>query len=244
MKIHIDDGFRFGIGVFETILLLENQPIFLEEHLKRLKKSASHFQLEGSMDQDQIFDFLKGENVPGKSVLKITITSENLLLERKEYSYGEEDFIKGFSLIESSVLRNESSPFTYHKTLNYGDNIIEKRKAVSADYNEPYFANTKGNIAEGATTNLFFIKGNNIVTPPVSSGLLNGILREWVVENYKVIESEICKKDYNQFDEIFLTNSLLGIMPVRSINNYELPSMRKSFSLHKEYENFIKNKIR
>ncbi len=242
MKINIDEGYRFGIGVFETILLLDNNPVFLEEHLDRLKRSMVHFEIEQDIHREQVFQFLKEEELSRKSVLKITVSSENVLLERKEYPYFEEDFLKGFSLIESNILRNETSPFTYHKTLNYGDNITEKRKALSAGYNEPYFVNTQGNFSEGATTNLFFIKGDTIYTPSVSSGLLNGILREWVIRHFKTVETEICKEGYHQYDEIFLTNSLLGIMPVRSINGDILPSMKKSFALHKQYEDFIKNR--
>ena len=239
MKLNIDDGFRFGLGLFETILVLDNKAVLLKEHLHRLQESMSYFKIQKHIDEDAFLEFLEKDQKEGKSVLKATVTTENFLLERKDYLYKKEDYQEGFSLKKSFILRNETSPFTYHKTLNYGDNILEKRKAALSNFNEPYFINTKGFFTEGATTNLFFMRDNKIFTPPADSGLLKGILRDWVIDNYSVDEKHISQYDYHKYDEIFLTNSLLGIMPVKSIDGHTLSSMEKSFSLHQEYESFL-----
>lgn len=70
--------------------------------------------------------------------------------------------------------RNETSPLVYHKTLNYGDCILEKRAAAAAGINEKVFVNTKGQISEGTVSNIFFVRKNMIYTPQLSCGLLPG----------------------------------------------------------------------
>ena len=71
-----------------------------------------------------------------------------------------------------------------------------------------------GFLTEGATTNLFLVKQGEIITPGLKNGLLNGTVREWVMEHYPVAERDVSWEDALLCDEIFLTNALLGVMPV------------------------------
>ncbi len=128
---------------------------------------------------------------------------------------------KGFALDYSKILRNETSPFTYMKTLNYADNILEKRLAKQRGYDEPIFLNTKGELSEGATTNLFFVSGKKLFTPALSCGLLDGILRQYLLKNYQVEECIIKPEQVSDFDEMFVTNSLLGIMPICRLGEHK-----------------------
>ena len=91
-------------------------------------------------------------------MLKIVASEENILFLTRENHYGPADYEKGFHLAYTKVRRNETSPLTYRKSLNYGDCILEKRAVRGSDIQEPVFLNTRGEIAEGATSNLFFVK--------------------------------------------------------------------------------------
>lgn len=71
----------------------------------------------------------------------------------------------------------------------------------------------------GATTNIFFVSKDKIVTPPVSSGLLNGVLRQHIMKIANVEERIIRPENIGEFTEIFITNSLLGVMPVKDLEN-------------------------
>lgn len=71
-----------------------------------------------------------------------------------------------------------------------------------------------GFLTEGATTNLFLVKQGEIITPGLKNGLLNGTVREWVMEHYPVAERDVTWEEALLSDEIFLTNALLGVMPV------------------------------
>ena len=92
-------------------------------------------------------------------------------------------------------------------------------------YNDVLFLNEKGFICETSCANIFFIKNDKIFTPFSQNGLLNGIIRKWIIENYNVLEKNIKLSEINDFDEVFVSNSLVGIMPVNSINNIKAPHL-------------------
>ena len=98
----------------------------------------------------------------------------------------------------SSVRRNETSPLTAYKTLNYGDCILENRQAHGLGMNERIFLNTKGQISEGTVSNIFFVRSGKLYTPDLSCGLLPGILPvnqlgEWKSESREVT-NQLLKK--------------------------------------------------
>ena len=237
MLIELDEGYSFGLGLFETILLYKGKPIFLDEHLARINKSIVDLGWNiKKLEKDEAFQYLdNNKNGFEYEVLKIVLSEKNRLFLKREYIYTEKDYQRAFSLNISEVRRNESSIFTFHKTLNYGDNILEKRNSKKMGYDEPIFLNSKNQVTEGATSNVFVVVGDKIYTPKLSCGLLNGIVRQYIVSNYDVIESEIDLEFLNNADEIFLTNSLFGIMPVNNLEKKVLKSQEISKEILNKY---------
>ncbi len=238
-----DEGYYFGLGAFETIAVEEGRPIFLEKHLLRLKKAADFLNIP--MDEKAMYDRIQAhlttrEMQMGRKVIKVILSDKNLTVTARENIYTDEQYNKGFLTDFSAVTRNETSPFTYHKTLNYGDCIREKRLAKQRGIDEPIFLNTKGMIAEGACTNVFFVRNGQLYTPEKRCGLLPGVLRSHISDNYDVIKEKIYPADIVRFDEMFVTNSLLGIMPVVSLGNYHFPSRETGDRLLNEYWQFCK----
>ena len=242
MLIELDEGYSFGLGLFETILLYKGKPVFLDGHLARINKSIVDLGLNiDKLERDEVFQYLNNKNILEYEVLKIVLSEKNRLFLKREYTYTEKDYQKGFSLNISKVRRNESSIFTFHKTLNYGDNILEKRKSKKLGYDEPIFLNSKNQITEGATSNIFVVVEDKIYTPKLSCGLLNGIVRQYIVSNYDVIESEIDLEFLNNADEIFLTNSLFGIMPVNNLEKKVFKSQEISKNILQNYKKYLGN---
>lgn len=243
MLIELDEGYSFGLGLFETILLYKGKPVFLDEHLARINKSITNLELKiEKLEKDEVFQYLnKNKNIPEYEVLKIVLSEKNRLFLKREYTYTEKDYQRAFSLNISEVRRNENSIFTFHKTLNYGDNILEKRKSKKLGYDEPIFLNSKNQITEGAISNIFIVVGDKIYTPKLSCGLLNGIVRQYIVSNYDVIESEIDLEFLNNADEIFLTNSLFGIMPVNNLEKKVFKSQEISKNILQNYKKYLGN---
>ena len=172
------------------------------------------------------------------------LSEKNVLFQIRENHYTPEMYEQGFTMAFSKVRRNETSPLVYHKTMNYGDCILEKRAVRGSDIQEPVFLNTRGEIAEGATSNLFFVKDGTLHTPEISSGLLPGILRRWVLETGKkeglpVVERRIRPEEVKTFEECFVTNSLLGIMPVSALEDVKFQNRNITEGWMERYEKAV-----
>ena len=229
--IKLDNGLFFGKGLFETILVKE-KPVFLKEHIKRINNSCKVLDIERNIDYREVLNFIEENNIRNKA-FKITLTDENTIYSTRGIPYTKEDYEKGFSLCLSKVLRNSTSKLTFVKSTCYIENIMEKALAKDLGYDETIFLNEKGFLAEGATSNIFFIKDNKILTPKVDVGLLNGIVRKWVIHNFRVEEGEYTLDDLMSSKGIFITNSLLGIMKVCEFQG-------KKFNNHDKIEEVIK----
>lgn len=242
MDIRLDEGYWFGLGVFETIAVENGRAVLLEEHLKRLKKGMSFFSLKNVVSRQLILNYLH-KNPMEHGALKIAVSQENIILEHRQNLYQEEDYKRGFRVRFSQVMRNESSPFTYFKTFNYGDSILEKRTALSSGYDECIFCNSRGEICEGATSNIFFVKGGKIYSPKLECGLLQGVIRDYIYQNEKVTDTVILKNEVDKFDECFVTNSLMGIMPVVEFEGHKFLSKDIGYLLMHKYRLYINNYI-
>lgn len=216
MRIEFDEGFAFGLGVFETIKIVEGQAFFLEKHLRRLQKGMDFFSFSHKISEKEIQQYVVG--VEEKNfALKVMVSEKNFLFLKREDPYHNQKKEKGMKVLLSSVLRNSTSPMIYYKTLQYGDNILEKRKAKVEGYDEVIFLNERGFVTEGAVSNLFFLKGEKLYTPPIKDGLLAGTMREYLLEQYPVEEISISEKDLENFDACFLCNALMGVLWIESI---------------------------
>lgn len=270
MKITLDEGFQFGLGAFETIAVEAGKPIFLDKHLKRLERAAEFLHLgtlsDRGITEKQILRYLEEqaqlpesrENLANMTqlpesrenfsdithcALKIMLSKENVVFSMRANPYTPERYEKGFVLDISPVKRNETSSLVYHKTMNYGDCILEKRNAAAAGVDERLFLNTKDQICEGTVSNIFFVKQGKLYTPDTRCGLLPGILREYICETQHVEEAIIYPKDLKEYEECFVTNSLMGIMPVRQIEETLFTEEKVTQTLLAKYQKLIANDV-
>lgn len=239
-EVILDEGFMFALGAFETILINNGRAVFLRGHLERLNQALKILGINKNITELDVSEYILQKKIENKA-LKIMVSEKNVLFTSRDINYKEEDYRRGMRIGISDILRNETSPITYIKSLNYADNILEKRKAKERGYDEPIFLNTKGEIAEGATSNIFFVKDNTIYTPQLKCGMLNGIVRRYIIKTYNAIETVIYPNMVKDFDEIFITNSLLGIMPIVKLEEVELSIGKITCQIRKEYEDAIKS---
>ena len=208
--------------------------IFLDRHLRRLDR-ALHFLKIGTLDErgiteKQVIDYVKQQKLTD-GACKLTVSKENVVFQQRQNPYTDDIRRTGFVMDFSSVRRNETSPLTAYKTLNYGDCILENRQAHGLGMNERIFLNTKGQISEGCTTNIFFIQDDKLVTPPVSSGMLPGVMRRYVIKEagrrgVLLEEKELYPEDISKFNGCFVTNSLLGMMPAASFGEQKFDTAK------------------
>lgn len=218
----LDSGFYFGLGVFETILVLD-KPIFLEQHINRLNNGLGKLGINKTIKASYIADCIE-KNELYHCVLKVVVTEENIVVTTRQSNYKNEDYRRGFKLKVSDLRRNQYSHTVYLKSLNYSDNIIEMKRAKVEGFDEVLFLNTQDQLAEGSVSNIFFVKDSKIFTPKLQCGILDGIVRDWVIENFPVQEGYFTLEDILVADEVFITNSVVGIMKVISINDKKFNS--------------------
>lgn len=235
-KALIDSGTFFGRGVFETILI-KNKPHFLKEHIERLNDGITKLSLGDHINPDVILEKINEYKLDNLA-LKIVVTEKNIIFSTREVKYKAENYESGFKVKISNNIRNSKSSLTYVKSINYLDNLLEYENANLEGYNEAIFLNENNRLAEGCTTNIFIVKDNNIYTPSEKCGLLSGIIRRYVIDNFNVYEKEISKEELLNADEVFLTNSLVGIIKVSEIEGYKFKS-RITENIRKTYEEHI-----
>ena len=235
-EIILDEGYMFGIGVFETIAVEEERPILLELHIERLKRGLKQLGIEGKfIGSCTIEEYIK-ENQIKTGVVKVMVSKENIVFSHRDNVYTEKDYDHGFSATISNIIRNETSRLTYIKSFHYGDNLLEKRRAKERGYDEPIFLNTKGQICEGSCTNLFFVKEGRIYTPKIECGLLEGTMRKYLCNKFPIIETTILPQQIGEFEEAFFTNALIGVMPICNIDDIYFKKRKKTLQLQKEYQ--------
>lgn len=247
MKIELDQGYQFGLGAFETIALEHGHPVFLERHLNRMEKAAEFLKL-GSLESrgitcEEVLDYLVNiaEEEKQHGALKIMLSEKNVVFQVRGNHYREEQYRQGFVMDFSEIRRNETSPLVGYKTMNYGDCILEKRAAAEAGMDERIFLNTCEEISEGTVSNIFFVRGGKLETPAMGCGLLPGIIREYLCETEEAEETVIYQEMLNHYEECFVTNSLMGIMPVKQLGDRTFTQFGRTLDLREKYLKLIQN---
>ena len=232
--INLDSGYFFSTGIFETILV-KDTPIFLSEHIERLNKSIKLLNINQTIDKLDVLNFILENNIKN-CVLKIVVSEKNIIATTRKIIYNDKDYNTGFKLKLSSVIRNSTSLLTYIKSTSYSENIIERSKAKELGYDEVLFLNEAGFISECSMSNIFWVKKDIIYTPDIKSGLLNGIIRQWVIDNYDITQEKFKLENILNADEIFITNSVMGIMKVSMIDNIFFKKSSVIENIQKDYK--------
>ena len=241
-----DDGYFFGLGAFETIAVYGDKPLFAKQHLKRLANTLEFLKIDCSWDDlaellEEGLRQIDTSTSAGKA-LKISVSQNNRIATIRDNPYTPTSTPtlasrnRSFALITSQVVRNQTSPLVRHKTFNYADNLLQKRLALKMGYDEPVFCNMRGCLSEGATTNVFVIIDGHIITPPVCDGLLPGIMRGFVMSRFDVEERSITSDEARECDAMFVTNSLMGAMPVRLWDDRIFDDFAIAHEVQAEYE--------
>jgi len=233
----LEDHVRFGdptvpsnTDVFETFLVMENGTVFmLNEHLKRMKKSITELELGETPDMEkvggQILELADKDEYRDR-VLRLEYASDpeghpNLSVHVREKSeIARSD--RPLRLIVSEARRNPKSHIVSHKTGNYLENRIALKKAGKLGFDDALFLNVDRLIAETTSSNIFIVRDQTLITPNEESGILPGIVRSWVIENARrkgivVLVMPCDVEELRDADEVFVTNSVIGIRSVSEI---------------------------
>lgn len=133
---------------------------------------------------------------------------------------------KGVRLMVSAWMRidGRTMPFLAKATANYANSALARVEAIRAGFDEAIMLNTNGKVIEASAENIFIVKDGLLITPPITSGALNGITRDTVLaiaKEYNIPHEirDITRDELYIADEVFLTGTAAGIKPVSEIDN-------------------------
>ena len=238
----MDHGLLYGDGVFEGLRITRRSVFRLEDHLSRLAIAARAIALEipggidavreiiletaRAHDADEAYGRLivtRGEGALG--VDPTTCTNPRILCIVDEvHIYSEAKRSQGLDLITSSLRRPSPDVLDPRvKSLNYLNNAMAKLEARQRGADEALLLNAGGFVAEASVANLFAQRRGELLTPPASDGALEGINRMTVLElagrlGLPAREQTLTRFDLFAADEVFLTGSGAGMVPVRSLD--------------------------
>jgi branched-chain amino acid aminotransferase len=242
-------AFLYGDGVFETLKIVNNKILFLEDHYFRLMASMRVVRMEIPMNftmeylEDQILKLVQEKALSASARARITVFRNDgglYLPLTNEVSF----------LIYVSSLENSSYPLnsnTYEvdlykdfyvtrqllssiKSTNKMINVTGSIFAQENGLDNCILLNDAKNVVEVLQGNLFMVLGKKLITPPVSEGCLNGVMRKQVlalakkIEGIEVLEEIISPFDLQKADELFLTNVIIGIQPITKYRKKDFTS--------------------
>ena len=206
-----DSGFTSGYGIYETLQALDGEVHDLEEHIDRLFRSAKMVGLKLPWTKTQISNWTK--KIVGKGLLRvrITVSFEPTLVI---FAIPLEKSKKGFKATTHKIERILPEAKTTCLLPQY-----LARRQMKGD--EVLLINHKNEITEGSVTNVFFVRSGKLITP--KSDILKGTMRTNVIKAARklkipVKERSVKKSELKNFQECFITNSLMIVMPILSID--------------------------
>jgi branched-subunit amino acid aminotransferase/4-amino-4-deoxychorismate lyase len=228
-------GFLYGFGLFETMRAYNNKIVYLDAHLKRIKQSCALIKIKFPYSLEKLKAIIQKTiliNGFRDAYVRLTLWQTNsgidiLVIVRRYQPYSLKKYKIGFRACISSFKQNENSFLSRLKTTNYLFYQLAYLEAKNKGFEEAVILNSRGYIVEASRANIFFVKNKTLFTPSLACGCLEGITRRVVLDlakkyNIPSYEGNFTPSDLYEADEAFLTNSLIGIMPLGLIEKIKI----------------------
>ena len=233
-----DRGFLYGDGLFETLRVCGGRPFRLVQHLERMMRGADFLKIKCPFTPKELQEFagqLIEQNKMPEAVLRVTLTrgpgergytpqtdSKPTVVMTLHAAPPLGNQIQ-WKLITSSYRIPAGDPLSSFKTTSKLIHVMARMEAVEKGADEALLVNTNGEVAETTSGNLFWICDGQICTVPTDCGALPGITRAVVLEICQTLglptnECVIKPEALRNSEGIFITQSVLGIVPVAAFN--------------------------
>lgn len=248
-RVSINDrGFLYGDGIFDTLRAYDGIPFCLEDHYDRLFYSAEKLDLRIELNsgalKEIIIELLQRNGLKEASVRTtvtrgkhsgdlsfISTSPSTVLVVAKPVRDMEKEQKSGIS---AALVHGVGNPveLARHKIVSYLPYLYAREMARRAGCREAILVDNSGTILEAATGNVFIVIGGQVITPPLTAGILPGIARKTVLELLTSIgltahEEPLAVKDLDKANEIFITNSIVEVLPINRVD-------KKSFAMADE----------
>lgn len=239
-------SFLYGDGVFETLKIVNNKILFFEDHYFRLMASMRIIRMQIPMSftleylEEQILNLAIANNHQNSARIRFTVfrneggfylptdNSVSFIIQSTEILEIKYNFVK--TSFEVDLYKDFIVPKQFLSTLKTANKITHVTASIFAEENDldaTLLINEDKNVIEAANGNLFMLMGSKLITPPISEGCLNGIMRTQIIELAKkldfieVVEQVISPFDLQKADELFITNVIMGIQPITKYRKKE-----------------------
>lgn len=200
------EGWQFGEGIFETLLVYEGKPLYFRKHMERAEKSGHELSID----------------IPSRSqVLNAIGNLEKFRLARIRLCFGDQfshsisPYARNLDPLRVQICQNaERAGFGPHKKFPYWENLDLLEAVKQEGFDEVLFINEAGIVGEGATCNFLFKIDGKWVTPALSTGVLPGIMRATALEMNLASEAILEKEDLQQVEAMVALSSLRICSPV------------------------------
>jgi branched-chain amino acid aminotransferase len=261
----LDNGFAFGDSVYEVLRTYGGRAFEPGRHFRRLRASAARLGFPVPTDDAALLaqvDGLLARSPGGESYIRI-IVSRGLgdcsysfdrvvgptvvMIQKPLPPYPPWHYEEGIRVAAVDVRRNHPRALDPAiKSSNLLNNVLAMREAQARGAEEPVLLNQEGFVAEGASTNVFLVRGGRVLTPPLSAGILAGITREVVLEilpglGVPAREEPLRLEDLLGADEAFMTSTTREVVPVRQVDEHRVgdgrpgPITRRVMAAFRDY---------
>ena len=231
-----DHGFLYGLGFFETFRTYEGEPVFILEHFNRLCEGLKEYRIAMPYTVNEISDVIRllNETDGADGYFRINVsagahdiglapteyTQPTVIIFRKQLKLAERGTEKEACWLKTP--RNLPEQSIRHKSHHYGNNVSARLELPNLANFEGFFVTTTGIVAEGITSNIFWVKNDILYTPSLDTGILPGITRQFVIQlaqhlGYTVQQGFYVKRELEQADECFITNSVQELVPISKL---------------------------
>ncbi|MCD4830317.1 MAG: aminotransferase class IV [Anaerohalosphaeraceae bacterium] len=235
-----DSGFLYGAGLFETMRSKNGAVFAIDDHLDRLIASATALDIMLAGNKEYLADAVKktiAANGLAEARIRLTVSSgpikvaqpePSLLVTAEKYqSYPKEYYEKGVMVVLSVSRQNSLDVTAGHKATSCFSRIFTLGQAHRKGAVEALWFTLDGKLAEGCVSNVFIVKDSVVYTPTVNTPILPGVARKWVIalaakEKIEVAEKDLAIKDLLEADEVFLTNVIMGVLPVIRVEAHDV----------------------
>jgi len=235
-----DSGFLYGAGLFETMRGCASVVFCLEDHLDRLFLSAASLAITPPYDKayvsEAVYQVLRANELTDAR-LRLTLTGGPMMAPQEQRQptllitatpwqpYPPEYYDTGVTVILCPYRQNDTGPTCGHKTTSYFPRLLALGLAQRNKAAEALWFTADNRLAEGSVSNVFLVKDETLYTPPVETPVLPGIARKNVCriarqESVELVEKDLYIADVLAADEVFLTNVIMEVLPVTSVENH------------------------
>ncbi|MEW9502904.1 aminodeoxychorismate lyase [Jeotgalibacillus marinus] len=260
-----DHGYLYGLGVFETFRTYDGHPFLLGDHLERLHQSLEEMEIQFELkveDATRLVRELQTANGGEDGYFRLNVSAgvrqvglfpepyekPTVMLLQKTLPT---QLTGGKSGQWLSTPRNTPETATRLKSHHYFNNIAGRREIANGVVIEGVFLTKEGYVAEGVTSNIFWVSQDCLYTPALSTGILAGVTRKMVLAiagdlGLSIKEGLYTKDTVMAADEVFVTNSVQEIVPIHSIEDSGFAGFdgKWTTAIHQRYRKYNHSLLR